>query len=111
MTESEFLHIANKTLSCVQDAADDWFEQLDVDIDALRDGNVLTLILNNATHVVVNLQTPLREIWMAGPSGAYHYQYQSNVWIDTRGGVPLLEAIAAECGRIVSQPLTINNCV
>lgn len=45
MTETEFLVQADKILNKVQACADDWFENLDVDVDVNREAYVLTLIL------------------------------------------------------------------
>ncbi|HVG03989.1 MAG TPA: iron donor protein CyaY [Burkholderiaceae bacterium] len=90
MSESEFLESAETTLSAIERAVDD----LDVDIEASRAGNVLTLELGNGSKVIVNSQTPMQQIWVAGRSGAFHYALSGNQWLDTRDGSELYASLS-----------------
>lgn len=109
MTETEFLVQADKILHKVQACADDWFENLDVDVDVNREAYVLTLIFNAKSHVVINAQTPLQEMWLAAPSGAFHYRFADGKWVNTREeGLNLDEQISALCSSLVAQKLTVS---
>ena len=62
MSESEFLEMAEATIAAIERAVD----ATDIDIEASRAGNVLTLELGNASKVIVNSQAPMQQIWVAG---------------------------------------------
>ena len=46
---------------------------------------MVTLVFSNASQIVINLQKPLHEIWLAARSGGYHYKFNSEEWTDTKG--------------------------
>ncbi|ETD70789.1 frataxin [Pelistega indica] len=109
MTETEFLVRADKIINNIQRQADDWFENLDIDVDAKKEGYVLTLIFNNKHHVVINAQTPLQEMWLAAPSGAFHYRLEGENWVNTREeGANLGEQIAELCSGLTGKSLTVQ---
>lgn len=85
LSEHEYLNLAETLLKSVEVACDRINEMSDVDIDALRSGNMVTLVFANRNQIVINTQKPLLEIWLAAPSGGFHYRYQGNAWRDTKG--------------------------
>ena len=101
MSESEFLEMAEATLAAIERAVD----ATGIDIEASRAGNVLTLELGDASKVIVNSQTPMQQIWVAGRSGAFHYARNGDQWLDTRDGselfVALSRLISAQGGEAV----------
>ena len=46
---------------------------------------MVTLTFANRSQMVVNLQKPLHEIWLAAKSGGYHYRWVDGNWQDTKG--------------------------
>ncbi len=108
MTESEFHAVADGIMKRIQAQADQWFDELDIDVEAERNGGVLTLKFDNGPDVVVNGQPPLQEMWVAAPSGGFHYRYENGVWRDTRGGPDLAEALSAICSEAAGQPLQVR---
>lgn len=109
MTETEFLVRVDKILNHIQYQAENWFEQLDIDVDANREGYVLTLVFNNKQQVIINAQTPLQEIWLAAPSGGYHYRLEHETWLNTReSSTDLATQISHACSAIAGRPLTIR---
>ena len=46
---------------------------------------MVTLVFANRSQIVINLQKPLHEVWLAAKSGGYHYKFNSNEWRDTKG--------------------------
>ncbi len=74
MTETEFLQAAEETIFAIEDALDD----CDVDIDFDTMGEVLTLIFENKSQVIINKQTPLKQIWVAAKSGGFHFDYNDD---------------------------------
>ena len=108
MTESEFLARADAILDKIHEQADDWFERLDIDLDASRSGQVLTIVFNQKTHVVVNSQAPLQEMWVAAPSGGFHYKFENDRWVDTRDGTGLEENLSQIFSEITGQTLNVT---
>ncbi len=81
LPQSEYLSLADAMLSRVEAAADA------ADIDSKREGSVLTLELDNDEKIIINLQAPLQELWLASKSGAYHFRHDGGQWLDTRSGL------------------------
>ncbi|MEP6608280.1 MAG: iron donor protein CyaY [Burkholderiaceae bacterium] len=90
MSESEFVELADATLSDIERAVD----AVDVDIETSRAGNVLTLELGDGSKIIVNSQAPMQQIWVAGKSGAFHYARVGALWTDTRDGSELFAALS-----------------
>ncbi len=80
-----FVRLANQELSYLES----WFDQLEPEGDIARKGNVLTLTRWSGDEVVINIQEAVEEVWLAHPSGAFHYRFNGELWQDTRGGVDL----------------------
>lgn len=85
MTDIEFLDHAEKLLRTVEEGCDRISEATDADIDSQRVGGMVTLTFANGSQIVVNLQKPLHEVWLAARSGGYHYRFDGNAWQDTKG--------------------------
>jgi len=108
MTETEFLALVDQVLDSIESQADDWAASQDVDIETSRSGNVLTLVFEDGTHVVVNSQAAMQEIWLAARSGGFHYRYDGQHWNDTRGGPPLPEALSQICSEAAGVPVAVR---
>lgn len=85
MTDSEYLDRAEMVLKAVETGCDRINDRGTADIDNQRTGGMVTLVFPNKCQIVVNLQKPLHEIWLAAPSGGYHYQWDGSQWKDTKG--------------------------
>ena len=76
---------AEAVLKAIETCCDRINDETDADIDNQRVGGMITLVFSNKSQIVVNLQKPLHEIWLAAKSGGYHYKFNSNEWRDTKG--------------------------
>lgn len=85
MTDNEFMDRAESLLRAIEVACDRINDESDADIDNQRVGGMVTLVFGNQSQIIVNLQKPLHEIWLAAKSGGYHYKFESNLWLDTKG--------------------------
>lgn len=108
MTESEFLALIDQVLDSIESQADDWAVSLDIDVETSRSGNVLTMVFEDNTHVVVNGQAAMRELWVAARSGGFHYRYDGQHWNDTRGGPALPDALSQICSAAAGVPVAIR---
>ena len=86
MTELEYLDAAEQLLLAVEQRCDRINDDTDADIDAQRVGGMVTLTFANRSQIIINLQPPLHEVWMAAKSGGYHYKWDGQVWRDTKTG-------------------------
>ena len=85
MTDPEFLDQAELLLKAVEAACDRINDSSDSDIDNQRVGGMVTLSFENKSQIIINMQKPLHEIWMAAKSGGYHYRFVDGRWQDTKG--------------------------
>ena len=85
MTDLEFMDIAEKLLRAVERSCDSINETSDADIDNQRSGGMITLTFPNRSQIVINLQKPLHEVWLAARCGGFHYRFDGQAWQDTKG--------------------------
>ena len=85
MTDLEYMDRAEALLTQVEAGCDRINETTDADIDNQRVGGMVTLVFRNGSQIVVNLQKPLQEVWMAARAGGFHYKFDGSRWLDTKG--------------------------
>jgi len=85
MTDLEFMDRAEALLARVEAACDRINDETDADVDNQRVGGMVTLTFSNGTQIIVNLQKPLHEVWMAARAGGFHYKFDGAAWVDTKG--------------------------
>lgn len=85
MTELEYLDRAEALLKAVELSCDRLNDEADADIDAQRVGGMITLVFANRSQIVINLQKPLQEVWLAAKAGGFHYRFDGQSWQDTKG--------------------------
>ena len=108
MNDTEFHTRATAILDAIESQADHWFEQLDLDVETKRNGNVLNLIFESGHQVVINSQAPLHEMWLAARSGGFHYKFDGQHWKDTRGGLDLHDLLSQICSNETGQQLVVK---
>ncbi len=84
MTDLEYLDQAERALKAIELACDRINDETDADIDNQRTGGMITLTFSNRSQIIINLQKPLQEIWMAARAGGFHYKFNSSQWRDTK---------------------------
>jgi CyaY protein len=89
MTESEFHSAVEAVLARIESSVEN-AEALDVDLES----GILTITCPDASRVIVNRQTPNREIWVAARSGGFHFTWRDGQWRDTRSGEELFASLA-----------------
>jgi CyaY protein len=94
MTDQEYLDQAEALLRAVEAACDQLNDDSDADIDNQRVGSMVTLTFANRSQIIINLQKPLQEVWMAARSGGYHYRWTSAGWQDTKGQGEFFSALS-----------------
>jgi len=105
MTELEYLDQAEALLKTVEACCDRLNDVQDADIDNQRVGSMVTLTFANRSQIIINLQKPLQEIWMAAKSGGYHYRLVDGHWMDTKGQGELLAELSRQASAQAAAPL------
>lgn len=85
MTDIEYQDRAEALLRTVELACDRINDNSDADIDNQRVGGMITMTFTNGSQIIINLQKPLHEVWLAARAGGFHYQHDGSAWIDTKG--------------------------
>ncbi len=105
LTDTEYLQRAESLLSAVEASCDRINDTSDADIDNQRTGGMITLTFANRSQIIINLQKPLQEVWLATKAGGFHYKFDSasgNLWLCTRQGTEffsdLSEHASAQAG-------------
>ena len=95
MSESEFLALAEATLTQIATALDRLNDEDVLDVECSRSGNVLEIeFIDNGSKIIVNSQAPMREMWVAARSGGFHYKRVGDEWVNTRDGSELFAALS-----------------
>ncbi|OWY26668.1 iron donor protein CyaY [Herbaspirillum robiniae] len=95
MTESEFLDLADATLSTIEAVLEKACDEGDLDVECSRSGNVLEVeCINDGSKIIINSQAPMKEMWVAARSGGFHYRYDGAHWKNTRDGSELYAALS-----------------
>ncbi len=94
MTDSEFLDQAEQALKGIEASCDRINDSTQADIDNQRTGGMITLVFANQSQIVINLQKPLHEIWLAAKCGGFHYKFESGQWLDTKGQGELFASLS-----------------
>jgi CyaY protein len=89
MTESEFHGAVDAVLARIEASLEDE-DDLDVDLES----GILTVTSADGGKIIVNRQTPNREIWVAARSGGFHFRWRDGAWRDTRSGDELFASLA-----------------
>ena len=85
MTDLDYQNHAEALLKAVEAQCDRINDETDADIDNQRVGGMVTLSFTNRSQIIINLQKPLQEVWMATRAGGFHYKFDSQ-WHSTREG-------------------------
>ena len=84
MTDLEFQDRAEALLKAVEASCDRINDETDADVDNQRVGGMITLTFPNRSQIVINLQKPLHEVWLAARAGGFHYRFDGSAWRDTK---------------------------
>lgn len=109
MTDIEFLDRAESLLKTVELGCDRINDATDADIDNQRVGGMITLTFSNHSQIIINLQKPLHEVWMAAKAGGFHYQHNGTAWMDTKGQGEFFQNLSRYASEQSGVPLNFNS--
>ena len=91
-----------------QAARDAINDATDADLDNQRVGGMVTMTFSNGSQIIVNLQKPLQEVWLAARSGGYHFQFDGERWMDTKGAGDFFTCLSADASAQAGQNLSFT---
>lgn len=109
MTDLEYLDRAEAVLKAIELTCDRLNDETDADIDNQRVGGMITITFANRSQIVINLQKPLHEIWLAARSGGYHYRFDGTHWVDTKGAGEFFVHLTREASAQAGMPLAFSS--
>jgi CyaY protein len=96
-------------------AAETWKQVLDVfeaidpdDADVEQSGDVIRIDYRGGARVVLNTQRPTRQLWLAGASRGWHFDFdvERGVWLDDKGrGDELFATLSSLTETAIGQKL------
>lgn len=107
MTDAQYLTLAEGVLAKVEAEVDRLCETTDLDIDARRAGKMVELSFADGSKIVLNLQPPLHEIWLAARAGGFHFKFDGVHWTSTRQGEEFYALLSRCMSEHAQQPIHI----
>ena len=97
MNESEFNQRVDDLLMQIEDAID----ESGADIDYETGGGILTLSFTDGSKIIINRQTPLKQLWLAAKSGGFHFDYDAGQdrWLSDQDGEEFFSALNRYCSE------------
>ncbi len=108
MTDLQYQDLAEGVLKSIELDCDRLNDETEVDIDNQRTGGMITLTFANRSQIVINLQKPLHEIWMAAKAGGFHYKFDSVRWADTKDGSEFFANLSRYASEQAGQALVFK---
>ena len=105
MNETDFINNANAMFENIATAID--AAGLDCDCGCKGDG-ILEIEFDDGAKVIINRNTPAREIWLAAACGGFHFRCDAGQWVDTRDGVELLQRVSQILGTLSGRAVPIG---
>ncbi len=105
MTDLEYMDHAERLLAQVEASCDRINDETDADIDNQRVGGMVTLTFANRSQIIINLQKPLHEVWLAARCGGFHYRFDGAHWMDTKGQGEFWESLSRYASEQSGQSL------
>ncbi len=78
----------------------------DADVDS-SDGK-LEITFDDGTKFIVSRQSAANQLWLAEPSGGWHYNYENGKWTCDKRGVGLLESLEALLAEKAGRPVRLS---
>lgn len=95
INESEFNRRVDEVLLRIEEAV----EEGGTDIDYENVSGILTLGFEDGSQIIINRQTPARQLWVAAREGGYHFDFDSEKgqWLRDTDGQELFCVLEQAC--------------
>lgn len=104
MTESEFIQMIDEFFNDFEEA----IEEADLPLDLDHGGGIMTITFSNGRQMVINRHTPMHQLWLAGKSQGYHFDYQDGRWVCNRSGRDFFDIFNESATEMAGEPINIS---
>jgi len=108
MNESEFNDIVDNILIEIEDAIEEACDETGTDIDYETTSGILTLVFTNGSQIIINRQTPLKQIWVAAKQGGFHFNFDTETEQWFCDGKELYSALSEYCTEQSGQTIKLE---
>ena len=105
ISDAQYQDRAQTALAAVEATVDRLLQEDVIDIDANRTGGLLELAFPDGRVIVINTQPPLHELWLAAPSGGFHFKPVEGHWLDGRDGREFFAVLSESASALAGRPL------
>lgn len=109
MTDTEYQDRAEALLRAIELSCDRINDETDADLDNQRVGGMITVTFASGSQIIVNLQKPLHEVWMAARAGGFHFRHDGQRWMDTRQQGEFFALLSRLASEQAGQALTFSS--
>ena len=110
MTDLEYMDRAEALLRAIESRCDELNDSTDADIDNQRVGGMITMVFPDGSQIVVNLQKPLHEVWLAARGAGHHFRFVGGAWRDTRSGEEFFQRLSHSASAHAGMALRFSPC-
>lgn len=104
MTETEFNLQIDDILLQIEAAIED----SGADIDYETAGGVLSLTFNDRSKIIINRQTPVKQLWLATRQGGFHFEQQAGRWQEIRSGHEFFSFLEQSIRLQADEPVNLD---
>ncbi len=110
MDESKFNQTVDELLTAIEDAVENIIDEKDTDIDVESAGGILTLSFADNSKIIINRQTPLRQIWVATRAGGFHFNFDpgNKQWLEEKTRAELFAELSQHCSASAGEDLVLE---
>jgi CyaY protein len=105
LSDAEYDARTRAAFASVEATVDRLLQDDVIDIDAERTGGLLELAFPGGARIVINTQPPLHELWLAAPSGGFHFKAAGGAWIDGRDGGEFFAVLSSCASELAGRTL------
>jgi CyaY protein len=109
MTDLDYLDRAEELLASVEACCDRINDETDADVDNQRVGGMITLTFEDRSQIIINLQKPLQEVWLAARAGGFHYKFDGAAWRDSKGEGEFFADLTRYASQQAGRPLAFSS--
>ena len=108
MNESEFNDLVDDIFVEMEDAIEDACDETGADIDYETTSGILTLSFENGSQIIINRQTPLKQIWLATRQGGFHFDFNNETETWLCDDKELFAALSEYCSNQAGQTIKLE---
>lgn len=108
MSETLFNQRIDATFRAIEDATLQIGETCDADIDVDHQGGVLSLQFENGRKLIFSRQAPVEQLWLAAPTGGFHFHWRAGHWREVRSEDTLTTLFNRLMGEMLAQAVNVS---